>query len=88
MERTTSAGHTNVERSGRYRAPGCPSCGPVEVFPVFDGELTNYYCPLCGACWHYGPGSVTPVQPETCPGCQVELVCRARRHEQARCQAG
>lgn len=58
---------------------GCPNCGPVELVPVFAGELTNYYCPLCGTCWHAELGFAVPVDPSTCSGCQIELVCREQR---------
>lgn len=58
---------------------GCPNCGPVELYPVFTGELTNYYCPLCGTCWHAELGVLVPVDPATCPGCQIQLICQERR---------
>ena len=53
----------------------CPECGAVELHPVFDGELMNFLCPLCMSCWHVELGFVHKVNPETCPGCQYELVC-------------
>jgi len=64
--------------SARYGLPGCPNCGPVELHPVFDGELTNFYCPLCRGCWHVELGFVARVFPDTCPGCKYELQCRER----------
>jgi hypothetical protein len=65
--------------STRYGLPGCLNCGPVELHPVFDGELTNFYCPLCGSCWHLELGFVSRVYPGTCPGCRYELQCGERR---------
>jgi len=65
--------------AARYGLPGCPECGPVELFPVFDREVTNFLCPLCGSCWHVELGYISRVDPDTCPGCQFQLVCRERR---------
>jgi len=72
MERTAPV------EARRHSLPGCLNCGPVELHPVFDGERTNFYCPLCGTCWHVELGYVAPVNPDTCPGCRIELVCRER----------
>jgi hypothetical protein len=78
MDRTVTAEGTGAGPLPPYRPPGCLNCGPVELSPVFDGELTNFYCPLCGSCWHFELGFVVPIHPDTCPGCQIELVCRER----------
>lgn len=64
---------------GAYDWPVCPDCGPVELVPVYAGDAFNSYCPLCGGCWHFAGDSAIPVDPATCPGCHVELVCRERR---------
>lgn len=53
----------------------CPACGAVELHPVFDGELMNFLCPLCMSCWHVELGFVHRINPETCPGCQFQLIC-------------
>ena len=74
---------TEAGPSARYGLPGCLNCGPVELHPVFDGELTNFYCPLCGSCWHLELGFVVRINPDTCPGCQIELGCRERHESHA-----
>ena len=79
MERTVTVDGSEAGSGGRWAPPGCLKCGPVELQPVFDGELTNFYCDLCGSCWHFEFGFVVPVHSETCPGCQLELVCRERQ---------
>ena len=79
MERTVDPEATAAGASAHYAPPGCLNCGPVELHPVFDGELTNYFCPLCGSCWHFELGFVVRVHPEACPGCQLELVCQERQ---------
>lgn len=76
MEASTARAPAVAGPSARYGLPGCPTCGPVELHPVFDGELTNLYCPLCRSCWHVELGFVARVAPETCPGCKFELQCR------------
>ena len=30
----------------------CLECGDGRLEPVFDGELSNFLCRNCGACWH------------------------------------
>ena len=65
--------------SAPYGLPGCPNCGPVELHPVFDGEMTNFYCALCGTCWHVELGFVARVDPSTCPVCRIQLICQERR---------
>lgn len=79
MEQHTPHAASPSSPSARYGLPGCPDCGPVELYPVFDGEMTNFYCPLCGSCWHVELGFVARVNPATCPGCQIQLICQERR---------
>lgn len=57
----------------------CPACGAIEFHPVYDGELINFFCPLCASCWHVELGFIHRIPPETCPGCQYELICRERQ---------
>ncbi|HET7722346.1 MAG TPA: hypothetical protein VFK43_20440 [Acidimicrobiales bacterium] len=78
MARTVSVDGSSVRPSNNWAPPGCLNCGPVELQPVFDGEITNFYCDLCGACWHFELGFAIPIHPETCPGCALELQCRER----------
>jgi hypothetical protein len=59
----------------------CPACGATELHPVYDGELMNFFCPLCISCWHVELGFVHRIRPETCPGCQYQLICT--EHQQA-----
>ena len=59
----------------------CPACGGVELHPVYDGEMMNFLCPLCVSCWHVELGFVHRIRPETCPGCQYQLICT--EHQQA-----
>jgi hypothetical protein len=80
MERAGTGDGFGNGAPGVRGLPGCLKCGPVELQPVFDGEITNFYCDLCGSCWHFESGYVVPVHPETCPGCQLEEVCRERVH--------
>jgi hypothetical protein len=68
--------------TGGHRVPwagpalgGCPSCGWVRLLPVNDGELANFPCPDCGACWHVDRGRMHRVDPPACPGCRFRGVC-------------
>jgi|GEM_PF-2665393 len=79
MDTTDTTPVTAAPPAARYGLPGCINCGPVELYPVFDGEVTNFYCDLCGTCWHFTLGFMVPVDPKTCPGCQIELQCRERQ---------
>lgn len=79
MEASIASAPAGLRPSARYGLPGCPSCGPVELHPVFDGELTNFYCPRCNTCWHLELGFVARVSPDSCPGCKYELQCREPR---------
>jgi hypothetical protein len=78
MERNVFRSEAGVGPASVYGLTGCPRCGPVELHPAFDGELTNFYCPLCGTCWHAELGWIVRVNPATCPGCHHELLCRER----------
>jgi hypothetical protein len=53
----------------------CPACGAVELSPVFAGEQVTFLCPRCMSCWHIERSSVHKINPETCPGCQYQLIC-------------
>lgn len=79
METTVATEEVGVGPSGPVAPPGCLNCGPVELQPVFDGEITNFYCSLCGRCWHFEAGFLVLVHPEACPGCQFEQVCQERQ---------
>jgi len=78
MERTVTTERAGGESPFPNGPPGCLYCGRVELDPVFDGELTNHFCPLCGRCWHFEPGFAVLVHPEMCPGCGLEPVCWKR----------
>jgi hypothetical protein len=43
------------------------------------GELTNFVCTSCFACWHVSLGAVYQVPTSPCPGCRLADVCRAAR---------
>ena len=55
----------------------CPRCGHGLLQAVFDGELTNFVCTECNACWHGELAWVKRVDPGTCPGCPMRDVCHA-----------
>jgi DNA-directed RNA polymerase subunit RPC12/RpoP len=55
----------------------CPSCGQNVMEAVSDGEMTNFRCVTCGACWHIELGWVSRVDPATCPGCEHQAECVA-----------
>jgi hypothetical protein len=57
----------------------CPICGNGRLRAVFDGELTNFLCIQCKACWHGDLTWVRRVEPATCPGCPSQPVCLAAR---------
>jgi hypothetical protein len=54
---------------------GCRICGWARLLPLHDGELTNFLCPNCGACWHVEQGWMYRVNPATCPGCSHRDIC-------------
>jgi ribosomal protein S27E len=55
----------------------CPICGNGHLRAVFDGELTNFLCIQCKACWHGDLAWVHRVEPVNCPGCPSRPVCLA-----------
>jgi hypothetical protein len=61
----------------------CPACGATELHPVYDGELLNFLCSLCLSCWHVELGFIHRIRPETCPGCQYELICAEHQRQLA-----
>ena len=54
----------------------CPACGNGRLRVVFDGELTNFLCLECQACWHPERASVRRVDHAVCPGCPSYPRCR------------
>ncbi len=50
----------------------CRACGGHRLLPVSDGELTNFVCEKCAACWHVEAGWMYRVHPATCPGCSYK----------------
>jgi hypothetical protein len=57
----------------------CPGCGAPAPEAVSDGELTNFLCPACAACWHVELGFVHRVDAAQCPGCEHLPTCLLRR---------
>ena len=57
----------------------CPACGNGRLRPVSDGELANFLCETCGACWHAERDRVSQVDASTCPGCAHRSICLAAR---------
>lgn len=55
----------------------CPGCGNGRCKAVSDGDLTNFLCEDCGACWHPEVSLVHRVDPAGCPGCASLAVCQA-----------
>jgi hypothetical protein len=43
------------------RILGCPDCGQDVMEAVSDGEMTNFWCVTCGACWRIELGWVSRV---------------------------
>lgn len=54
----------------------CPACGNGRLRVVFDGDLTNFLCTECRACWHPERASVQRVDHAGCPGCLSYPRCR------------
>ena len=54
----------------------CPHCGNGSLRATSDGELTNFLCLRCGACWHAELAWVKRIDPTSCPGCQYRGLCR------------
>ena len=69
--------------SRRQRSPkllpnepeACPRCGGTRLEAVDDGELTNFFCRDCVACWHVELGYIHRVDATTCPGCEHIGTC-------------
>lgn len=57
----------------------CPTCEHNVMEAVSDGEMTNFRCLSCGACWHIELGWVSRVDPSTCPGCEHRTECMAAK---------
>jgi uncharacterized protein len=57
----------------------CPACASDALVAVSDGEMTNFVCTTCFACWHVGMGQIYRLPPDTCPGCKLADLCRAAR---------
>jgi len=55
----------------------CPRCGSESLQAVNDGELVNFLCIGCRACWHVSLGYIERVDPTTCPGCEARDLCPA-----------
>lgn len=57
----------------------CPACASDALVAVSDGELTNFVCTTCFACWHVSLGAVYQLPVASCPGCRLVDLCRAAR---------
>ena len=75
----THALPTNRDRHGALPLGACPACGGDAMAVASDGELTNFACTGCFACWHFSLGAVYQVPSATCPGCRLVDMCRAAR---------
>lgn len=53
----------------------CPRCGGTDLTAVDDGELTNFFCRDCVACWHVELDYIHRVDATTCPGCERLGTC-------------
>ena len=75
--RAATAARADVERAP-WSGPAvdaCRACGCDRLVPVSDGELTNFVCADCAACWHVEQGWMYRVHPATCPGCSFRAEC-------------
>jgi hypothetical protein len=68
---------TSCEGRMTARILTCQDCGLNVMEAVSDGEMTNFRCVSCGACWHVELGWVSRVEPATCPGCEHHAECVA-----------
>jgi hypothetical protein len=68
---------TSCEGRMTTRILTCQGCGLNVMEAVSDGEMTNFRCVACGACWHIELGWVRRVEPVTCPGCEHHADCIA-----------
>jgi hypothetical protein len=55
----------------------CLACGSDRLLRVSDGEVANFVCTRCAACWHAEAGWVHRVVPDRCPGCAFKRSCAA-----------
>ena len=53
----------------------CPDCSAGGLEAVSDGELSNFWCPSCGSCWHIELGNARRVSPSSCPDCTRRERC-------------
>jgi nitroimidazol reductase NimA-like FMN-containing flavoprotein (pyridoxamine 5'-phosphate oxidase superfamily) len=58
-------------------ATACPRCGCDELSPVSVGNVRNFVCNSCAACWHVANGNLRRVLPQQCPGCAFRPMCTA-----------
>lgn len=77
QRRASVLGPAEIRPSGTLAK--CPECGERDLRCVTGGELTNFFCPACGCCWHLELGWVHRIDPATCPGCPFQPLCRASR---------
>jgi len=75
----THALPTNGDRHGALPLEACPACGSDALAVVSDGEMTNFACTGCFACWHFSLGAIYELPSATCPGCRLVDLCRAAR---------
>lgn len=68
-------GTMDVTELGFLPLEECPACGGADLEAVSDGEMTNFWCPACAACWHVTMGRVVRVDPLACPGCPHREHC-------------
>jgi hypothetical protein len=61
----------------------CADCGRDVMEAVSDGEMTNFRCLGCGACWRIELGWISRVDAATCPGCEHVPECRGPVHPTA-----
>lgn len=60
----------------------CLRCGNGVLEAVSDGEETRFLCHTCWTCWSWELGFVSPVLPDTCPGCPHRTECLLRRRQE------
>jgi DNA-directed RNA polymerase subunit RPC12/RpoP len=53
----------------------CPDCGASTFDSVWDGEMTNFRCVSCHACWHLELGWTSRVDAARCPDCPLHADC-------------
>ena len=69
----------HISENGVHLLPGplerCPQCDRPDLETVSDGDITNFFCQSCLACWHLELGFVHRVDPTTCGGCAHLPTC-------------